>query len=167
MKKLVGIFAMFMIAGFLIAWGSGVMGNAQKPKVEQKILLVPGNQNMTATGFTLNEKDQVTVKATGNIYFSDGKAQSKTAPEGWGRSSYAIDWPEDANACDDPLMDENHAALIADVDGEVFLIGREATFSGKAGLLYLGINDCTFAGALYNTGQFSVVVSIKRAGDSQ
>lgn len=167
MKKTIGIFMTFMIAGFLVAWSSGLMGNAQKPIVEKKVLLVPGNVNLTATKITLDEKDLVTVKATGNIFFSDGKAQSKAAPDGWGRSSYAIDWPEDANACDDPLMDENHAALIAEVDGEFFFIGKEATFSGKAGLLYLGINDCTFTGDLYNTGQFSVIIKIERAGRFQ
>jgi hypothetical protein len=126
-----------------------------------------GSQNLTATGFTLNEKDRVTVKATGYVYFSSGKAQSKTGPEGWGRSGYAVDWPEDANACDDPLMDENHAALIAEVDGEVFMIGKETSFSGKAGLFFLGINDCTFTGDLYNSGQFSVVIKIERAGGHQ
>lgn len=167
MKKSVGIFTMFIIAGFLIAWSSGVMGNAQKPKVEQKIILVPGNKNFTATGFTVHEKDQVTIKASGYIYFSNGEAQSKVDPDGWARSNYIADWQDNANFCDDPLMDENHATLIADVDGEVFLIGKEATFLGKAGLLYLGINDCTFTGDFYNTGQFSVVISIKRAGDSQ
>jgi len=122
---------------------------------------------LTATGFTLNEKDQVTVKATGSIYFSDGKAQSKVDPEGWARDNYITAWQDNANFCDDPLMDENHAALIAEVDGEFFLIGKEATFSGKAGLLYLGINDCTFTGEFYNTGQFSVVVKIERAGGRQ
>jgi len=38
---------------------------------------------------------------------------------------------------------------------------------GKAGLLYLGINDCTFTGDFYNTGQFSVVITIERGGGSQ
>ena len=167
MKKVIGIFAMVMIAGFIFAGGSGQMDKAQKPKVEQKILLVPGNQNLTSTGFTLNEKDRVTVTATGNIFFSNGDPQSKVDPEGWGRSNYIPDWQDNANYCDDPLMDENHAALIAEVDGEFFLIGKEVTFSGKAGLLYLGINDCTFTGEFYNTGQFSVVVKIERAGSHQ
>ena len=166
MKKMVGILTMFMIAGFLIAWSSSRMGNAQKPKVEQKIMLIPGNKDMTPTGFTVHEKDQVTIKASGYIYFSDGKAQSKVDPDGWARGNYIADWGDNANFCDDPLMDENHAALIADVDGEKFPIGKEASFVGKAGLLYLGINDCTFTGDFYNTGQFSVVISIKRAGDS-
>lgn len=166
MKKSVGIFMTFMIASFGIAWSLDSMDKTQKPKVEQKILLVPGNKDLTATGITLNEKDRVTIKATGNIYFSSGKAQSKAGPEGWGRGSYAIDWPEDANACDDPLMDENHAALIAEVDGEFFIIGKEADFSGKVGLLYLGINDCTFTGDLFNTGQFSVIIRIEKGINS-
>ncbi len=36
-----------------------------------------------------------------------------------------------------------------------------------AGLLFLGINDCTFTGDFYNTGQFSVVIKIERAGGYQ
>ncbi|MGZ5515195.1 MAG: hypothetical protein ACXW2O_08920 [Candidatus Aminicenantales bacterium] len=168
MKKLIGIFTMFMIAGFLIAWSSGVMDKAQKlPKVEQKIILIPGNKDMTPTGFTVHEKDQVTIKASGYIYFSDGKAQSKVDPDGWARSNYVADWGDNANFCDDPLMEENPAALIADVAGEKFPVGKEATFVGKAGLLYLGINDCTFTGDFYNTGQFSVVITIERGGGSQ
>jgi hypothetical protein len=167
MKRLIGILTLVLIAGLIIAWSSGRQDKPQRPKEEEKVLLVPGNQNLTATGFTLHDKDRVTLKAAGNVYFSNGHALSKVDPEGWGRSNYAADWPDDANFCDDPLTDENHAALTAEVGGELFPVGKEATFLGKAGLFYLGINDCTFTGEFYNTGQFSVIVKIERAGGSQ
>ena len=110
----------------------------KKPKGEPKIMLIPGNKDMTPTGFTVHEKDQVTIKASGYIYFSDGKAQSKVDPDGWARSNYVDDWGDNANFCDDPLMEENHAALIADVDGEKFPVGKEATLGERPGCFISG-----------------------------
>ncbi|MBM3312499.1 MAG: hypothetical protein FJY80_13450 [Candidatus Aminicenantes bacterium] len=152
-----------MIVCILTVLGSAILAQQIKPpKVEQKIILVSGNKDWTNTGFTVFPKDRVTVKASGKVYFSDGAMESGVGPEGWARDNYAAAFPEDANYCDDPLMSENHAALIADINNERFLLGPETTFHGKDGLFYVGINDCSFAGSFFNSGQFSLVIKIER-----
>jgi hypothetical protein len=142
----------------LVAW----QGAPKKLPDVQRIMVVPGNRATTNASVTIGPSDLVTVTATGRVYFSFGKAQSGTGPSGWPRGNYSVDWPEDHNACDDPLMDAGHAALIAEVNGEKFYVGPNSTFSGKQGLLYFGINDCTFSGELHNTGQFNVSFTVRR-----
>jgi hypothetical protein len=87
-------------------------------------------------------------------------------PAGWGRQNYQGDWGDNWNECDDPMSDANHAALIGSIgsiSGVPFYIGPQKTVTGKEGKLKLGINDCSFTGGLfYNSGSFSVVVSIVR-----
>ena len=89
----------------------------------QKILLVQGNQAWTPTGITLAPGDKVTLQATGKVYFCGGLAPSGVRPDGWPRSDYQGSWPDDYNQCADPIDQGNHAALIADVDGQKFYVG--------------------------------------------
>jgi hypothetical protein len=132
------------------------------PKVEQKIMLVPGNKDFTKTGFTIGPGDRATIAAAGKVYFCDGAAASEVGPDGWSRTTFSNTWVDDYNFYADPIETVGHAALIADVNNERFLIGAKKTFSGKDGLLYLGISDCSFTGQFYNTGQFSVVIKVER-----
>jgi hypothetical protein len=153
-----------LVALMLISIGVAVAQDKPlvQAKVVQKIVVVQGNQEWTPTGITLAPGDKVTLQASGKVYFCGGAAQSGVGPEGWPRSSYAGTWPDDYNHCADPIDQGNHAALIADVNGQKFYVGPSHTFSGKSGLLYLGINDCSLTGPLYNSGQFSVTLKVER-----
>lgn len=159
-------YLLFPLAALLLAAAGTILfawqGAPRKGQDVQRIMVIAGNRALTSAGVTLGPNDSVTVTGGGRVYFSAGKAQSGTGPAGWARGSYAPDWPEDCNACDDPIMDAGHAALIAEVNGEKFYVGPNSTFSGKEGLLYFGINDCTFAGEFHNTGQFNITFTVRR-----
>jgi len=142
----------------LLAW----QGAPKKLPDVQRILVVPGNRAMTNASVTIGPGDLVTVTATGQVYFSSGAQSSGVSPSGWPRHTYGNSWPDDYNQCEDPISDVAHAALIADVNGEKFYVGPNKPFSGKDGLLYFGINDCTFTGANHNTGQYNVNVTVRR-----
>lgn len=133
-----------------------------KQKVEQKVVLVKGNQATTNTGYTLGPRDRVTLSVAGKVCFSAGATDSCVGPGGWGRADYPQSWPDDWNSCADPVETEDHAALLVDVDGERWPTGDHTTFSGKAGLLYLVVNDCSLTGEFSNSGQYSVVVKVER-----
>jgi|GEM_PF-1078804 len=132
------------------------------PVVEQKTIVVPGNQAWTNTGLMLQPQDRVTVIASGEVFFSDGDSDSRTDPNGWDRAVYQDDWPNDYLECDDPSMEENHAALLGKVNTTVFLVGGTKIFWNNLGVLFLGINDCSLTGECYNTGQFHAVVKVER-----
>jgi hypothetical protein len=131
-------------------------------KVIQRIAVVPANKAWTAAGITIGPRDRVTIKASGTIRFHSGDKQSEVDANGWGVGNYQEDWADDCNACDDPILNANHAALIVDVNGDKFFVGKDAVFSGKNGLLYLGINDCTLTGEFYNSGQFGVAFKVEK-----
>lgn len=152
-------------AAVLAAWpGTQVPGQAAQPASgERKIYRVPGNAAWTATGIVLRDKDRVKISASGKVCFSDGQAASCQGPEGKSRAQYPNEFPADAKYCNDPLPQANHATLIARVGNQVFAVGPAQEFSGRAGALGLGINDCTFAGDLYNTGEFTVAVVVESA----
>jgi len=154
------------LAALLLAAAGTILFASQpqprKGQDVQKIMVVPGNKEMTNAGVTVGPNDLVTITANGNVYFSDGAQSSGVSPSGWPRHTYGNSWPGDYHSCEDPISDVAHAALIADVNGEKLYVGPNRTFSGKNGLLYLGINDCTFTGPYHNTGQFSVTVTVRR-----
>jgi len=157
---------LFSMAALLLA-AAGTILFALQPQPRkapdvQKTLVVPGNRDMTNAGVTVGPNDLVTIAADGRVYFSAGAQPSGVSPSGWPRNTYGNSWPDDYNSCEDPISDVAHAALIADVNGEKLYVGPNRTFSGKDGLLYLGINDCTFTGPYHNTGQFSVTVTVRR-----
>ncbi len=83
---------------------------------------------------------------------------------GWNVSNYEEDWPNDYDECFDPIKDANHAALIANLGSADFFVGTKKEFKGKEGVLYLGINDCSFTQPeeLQNTGQFEVFIKVVR-----
>ncbi len=131
------------------------------PKIEQKVVRVPGNQAWTDTGIALRPQDKVTITASGRVCFAGDITESCVGPDGWG-GNYQTDWPGDYAYCFDPLPTVNHAALIGGIENNNFFVGRNLTFKDKNGRLYLGINDCTFTGDYYNSGEFSAIVKVER-----
>lgn len=73
------------------------------PQVEQKVIVVPGNQAWTDTGLTLRPQDRVTITASDKVCFNSEYSDSCVGPEGWNRQNYQSDWPGDYYQCDDPL----------------------------------------------------------------
>jgi len=131
------------------------------PNVEEKMIVIQGDEGWTNTGIKIKRKDKVTIKAEGTVYFSDGHDLSDVNPNGMPQDIYARDWEFDAQYCDDPMPQTNHASLIGNLGNEDFLIGKEFSFGGKEGMLYLGINDCTLKDKLYNTGKFEVYIRVE------
>jgi len=134
-------------------------------KKETKIVKIEGSRAWTNTGIRLRPQDRVTVKVSGSVCFSNQEPQSCVDADGWknGQSSYAQSWADNYNYCDDPMRTANHACVIANVGSNDFVIGKHKQFFGKDGVLYLGINDCTFKGKYYyNTGSFRAVITVLR-----
>ena len=133
----------------------------KKARVEQKVVIIKGNQASVNTGLTVAPQDRVTITASGRVCFNP-EQQSCVGPNGWagGHAGYWKSWPYNANYCDDPLQSANHASLLADI-GNTFPVGSRKTFSGKNGHLYLVINDCTLNGKFRNSGRFSVVIKVE------
>ena len=130
--------------------------------VEKAVVTVPGNQAWVNTGFRLRPQDRVTITATGTVWFSGDYPATGVDPTGWDVNTYEADWPDDYGWGFDPLPAANHAALIGNVGSEVAYVGTRLVFWGADGFLYLGINDCSFTGPFYNTGQFNAVVTVER-----
>lgn len=130
------------------------------PKIEQKVIRVPGNQAWTDSGFTLKPEDRVTITASGRVCFAGEITTGCVGPDGW-EGNYQTDWPGDYSYCFDPLPAVNHAAFIGGIEGNNFLIGQNLTFQGKTGRLYIGINDCSFTEQYYNTGEFTAIIKVE------
>lgn len=161
--KIVRIVLIFLL-GTMIFIAAQEKKKPKLPKVEKKVVEVPGNQAWTDTGFLLRPQDRVTITASGDVCFSSGDEDSCVGPDGYQgeHGVYNEAWPNDYYECDDPLQSENHAALIGEVGNHLFLVGRKTIFSGKNGKLYLGINDCSLTGNYYNTGEFRAVIKVER-----
>jgi hypothetical protein len=131
-------------------------------KVETKMMVIKGENAWLNTGFVLNPSDVVTIKATGEVFFSAGDEGAYANPNGYLRSDYEQVYFDDFNQCGDPLdiSDIGHAALIAKDRNGMFAVGINRTFTNKTGALYIGINDCSFKGPCYNSGQFEVNIKV-------
>jgi len=162
--KLVRMLPIFLI--FCLVITGAAQEKPKPPKIEQKMFVVKGEQPWTNTNFRIRPQDRVTISASGRVYFSKGDAQSGVGPDGYQdeHGPYKEGWPGDYTQCDDPLQDANHAALIAEVNNDVFVVGSRHSFAGKDGILVLGINDCSFTPdqVFFNSGQFQVIVKIER-----
>ena len=87
------------------------------------------------------------------------------SPDGYSRAKYnAGDFPLDLATCDDPLPEAGHAALIASVGNEDFVVGSKTVFSGKSSSLRLGINNCSCSGVenIANSGRYNATVKSER-----
>jgi hypothetical protein len=136
-------------------------------KIDQVVVVIPGNVPWKNTGIVLQPNDKVEFKATGKVCFSNGHPDSCVDPEGYPRDYYYQDFPPDWGYCGDPVGGdfsglEGHAGLIAKVGSDIFFVGKGITIGGKKGALSIGINDCTFTGDYSNSGQFSVVIKVTR-----
>ena len=155
-----------VITCFLTFSAFSVSAGRHAPKLkkkETKIVKIEGNRAWTNTGIRLRPQDRVTVKVSGSVCFSNQEPQSCVGPDGWNKGSYAKSWADNYNYCDDPIQSAHHAGAIANVGSSNFVIGKHRQFSGKNGVLYLGINDCTFQGKYYyNTGSFNAVITVLR-----
>ncbi|MCK4338187.1 MAG: hypothetical protein KAX11_09585 [Candidatus Aminicenantes bacterium] len=161
MKKLLllltAVFFIFSVMNFNVS----AQLKLKPPKDVKKEMTVPGNTAWVNTGIRISPKDKVIISASGTVCFENA-SESCVGPQGWPVDTYRQAWPNNWNYCDDPLKTENHAALIGEMGSDKFFVGNQLTFSGKDGFLYLGINDCTLNGTYGNTGEFTVIIQVKR-----
>jgi len=159
MKKTI----IFLLAALLFLPAMQARSQEKKPPpgVVEKTVIINGNQDWVNTNIKLKPKDKVSIKASGEVCFSNQEASSCVSPNGWD-GNYSVAWPDNWNNCDDPLPELNHAALIGNVGSDDFLIGKGTKFQGKNGVLYIGINDCSFTEDYYNTGQFEVSIKVEK-----
>ena len=145
---------------------SVMAGTAKKiipGKTETRMMVINGDNAWLNTGFVVKPTDRITIKASGQIRFSNGESHSETSPDGYRRQAYEEDFLlEDAAHCLDPLLSDPHAALIGKDKQGLFVIGRNTVLTGKTGVLFIGINDCSFKGTFYNTGKFQVTITVVR-----
>jgi hypothetical protein len=155
-KRILGIaFALLTVFACLLS-----AQTATTPQAEQKVVVVAGTRDWVSTGYTVRSGDRVIMKAMGRVYFSEDP-NSPVGSNGY-QGNYRTDWADNAGACEDPLPKESHACLIAKINNEIFKVGQSMTFSGKAGEIFLGINDCTLTGKFGNTGLFGVNIRVER-----
>jgi len=145
----------------LIVLPAIILNAQKKPNIEEKMIVIQGDEGWKNTGVKIKPKDKVTIMAKGTVLFSDGNKLSGVTPDGMPLEEYENNWPLDYLECADPMPQTNHAALIGNLGNEDFLIGDETSFVAKEGTLYLGINDCTLKGKLYNSGQFEVYIKVE------
>jgi hypothetical protein len=136
-------------------------------KIDQVVVVIPGNVLWKNTGIVVQPNDKVEFKATGQVCFSGDEPDACVGTEGYPREYYWKDFPGDWGYCGDPVGGdfsglEGHAGLIAKVGSDIFFVGKGITIGGKKGALSIGINDCTFTGDYSNSGQFSVVIKVTR-----
>lgn len=168
MKTVVRVLS-FVSVAVILSFGLTLTAQEPPPRklpVEQRLVTVPGDQPWVDVGVQINPRDRVTVSATGRVCFSGSDQLGCMSPDGYSRAKYqGADFPADLAYCDDPLMEDAHAALIASVGDETFAIGSRHVFSGKSGSLRLGINDCSFTTTdppIGNSGRFNATVKIER-----
>ncbi len=132
-------------------------------KVHSKMMVIKGDNAWLSTGFILKPSDKLIIKASGEVSFNHENG-SGVGPNGYKRLDYEAHYIDDFNQCGDPIEtnDVGHAALIGKDANDMFLIGAHITVTGKKGLFYIGINDCTFKENFYNTGQFHVNIKVIR-----
>jgi len=158
MKKLM----MLMIAGLLVLPAFNAFAQKPpKPDIKKKVT-IPGNEDWVNTGIKVKPKDKIVITVEGEVCFSEGHVESCVDPDGWSVETYVEDWPGDYIQCDDPMKEYNHGAAIGNVGSDDFLVGKEVTVGGKEGVLYLGINDCTFTEEFFNTGEFVALIKVYR-----
>ncbi len=151
------------LAGLLTAIGGllavlcqvGVICGDEADGVDIQQVTVPATRELTATPFTLNPGDFVTIDAEGEVFDDlSGHPSRSFSPEG-------VPDPKNEHP-GDPLKPANHAALIGKVgeEGELFEIGRAISFeSTSSGRVFLSINDGRFTD---NGGEYVAPVRVER-----
>jgi hypothetical protein len=133
--------------------------------VEEKMVVIKGVEDWKNTMIKVTPKDKILIRATGKVCFSGGHNLSCVDADGMNRLMFNMNWEYDKIWCDDPMIKENHAALIGNLGNDDFFIGKKNAFGNLNGMLYIGINDCTLDpgdSELYNTGQYEVFIKVIR-----
>jgi len=152
----------FLVIVFILPFILLLSSDIAAQEVEEKIVVVKGTDDWKNTRIRLYPNDKVTIRATGEVCFSTEYCHGATVDaDGWNWNTYPQDFAGDYSYCFDPMRQVNHAALIGNVGSDDFFIGKNANFTGKDGVLYLGINDCTLTENYPNSGQFEVFISVK------
>jgi hypothetical protein len=118
-----------------------------------EVVDVNAEDEQTDTGIDVAEGDEVTITAAGEIRdnvngFPDRFFTADGEPD-----------PDDEHI--DPVDDANHAALIARVGEEAFVVGTEGTFEApSSGRLVLFVNDSRFDD---NDGTFTAEITVEPA----
>lgn len=164
MKRTVIICITIVCAALLLAATATAKDdkNLEHQATYTKEIVVPGNRAWVNTGIKLNPGDTVTIAASGTVWFNPDSS-SNVSPQGYLQKHYQADYiGMDFGYCGDPYEQFNHAALIGEVNGDVFYVGPKKVVAKKVGILSLGINDCSTKGpaAYANSGQFTVVVTV-------
>jgi len=156
----------FLVIVFILPFILLLSSDIVAQEVEEKIVVVKGTDDWKNTRIRLYPNDKVTIRAAGEVCFSTATCTGATGgstidADGWDVNDYQNSWIDDYQECFDPLRNINHAALIGNVGNDDFFIGKDSNFTGKDGVLYLGINDCSLTGDYGNSGQFEVFISVK------
>ena len=128
--KFFRLVVLLMITVSLVLIAAQEKDKPKLPKIEQKVVQVPGNKAWTDTGLALRPQDVVTVTATGKVCFSAGIPPSCVDPDGWDRETYQNNYPNDYQECFDPHPQWNHAALIGGVNQDIFFVGKSTFHEG-------------------------------------
>jgi hypothetical protein len=116
---------------------------------------VPGSQEWTDTGITVQAGQQLTITASGEIYAAATSASE--SPAGISGCTPAGTYP--ARSAQFPAPSLTCWSLIARIGGGApFEVGSSAQLTATSGDLYLGINGDSFAG---NSGSWSAAITVR------
>ena len=116
---------------------------------------VPGSQEWTATGITVQAGQQLTITASGEIYV--GATSASERPAGIPGCTPAASYP--ARSAQFPAPTLTCWSLIARIGGGApFEVGSSAQLTATSGDLYLGINGDSFSG---NSGSWSATITAR------
>jgi hypothetical protein len=114
---------------------------------------VPGSQEWTDTGITVQAGQQLIITAAGEIYV--GATSASESPAGLPGCTPAASYP--AQSAQFPAPSLTCWSLIARIgDGAPFEVGSSAQLTATSGDLYLGVNGDSFAG---NSGSWSATIT--------
>ena len=116
---------------------------------------VPGSQEWTATGITVQPGDQLTIVASGEIYI--GATSAHVGPAGDPGCTPTASYP--AQRAQFPAPDLTCWSLIGRIGaGAPFAVGSSAQLIATGGELYLGVNGDSFTG---NSGSWSATITLR------
>ena len=116
---------------------------------------MPGSQEWTDTGITVQAGQQLTITAAGEIYV--GATSASESPAGIPGCTPAASYP--AQSAQFPAPSLTCWSLIARIgDGAPFEVGSSAQLTATSGDLYLGVNGDSFAG---NSGSWSATITAR------
>jgi hypothetical protein len=116
---------------------------------------VPGSQEWTDTGITVQAGQQLTITASGEILV--GATSASESPAGLPGCTPAVSYP--AQSAQFPAPSLTCWSLIARIGaGAPFEVGGSAQLTATSGDLYLGVNGDSFAA---NSGSWSATITVR------